>query len=181
MDQKIYLNVPDAMKVFAKRHGAIFTEGLGWWAPKSVYDNNSELWDFAREGPRILSRPLRPTCPLCGGLMIAICNPINSDEYWSCDLRSCKGSRPLGDARIHYEALFGGKEICDSPKKVFHKEYLKILESIFFGTGFHVEDWFLTPNRALGGISPEIALSQGHDQRVVTDLFIKFAREWFDD
>ncbi len=181
MEQHIRLDIPEAMEAYARNHGALYTEGFGWWALKWVYENTPELWDFVREGSRILSKPLRPTCPHpeCGSSMLAIPNPASGD-YWHCRLRSCNGRRPLGDARIYFQALIQGKDMSDPLNEALPEEYLKILESTFFGTGLHVTQWFLTAKRALRGKTPEIALSKGNNQRAVTELFIRFARDWLD-
>ena len=181
MEQHIKLDVPEAMKAYAKSHGALYTAGFGWWVLQSIYDNTPQLWEFAREGPRILSKLLRPTCPRpeCGSSMLAIPNPASGD-YWRCRLRSCNGSRPLGDPRIYFQALIQGRDMSDPLNKAHPEEYLKILESTFFGTGLHVTQWFLTAKRALRGKTPEMALSKGNNQRSVTELFIRFARDWLD-
>ena len=70
--------------------------------------------------------------------------------------------------------------MSDPLNKAHPEEYLKILESTFFGTGLHVTQWFLTAKRALRGKTPEMALWKGGNQRVVTELFIRFARDWLD-
>jgi len=181
MEQRIRLDIPGAMKAYARSHGALYTEGFGWWALKWVYENTPELWEFGCKEPRALSGPLRPICPepQCGSPMIAIPNPV-SDDYWHCRLRSCSGRRPLGDARIYLQALFQGKDMYNRLNNALPQEYLEILESTFFGTGLHVTQWFLTPKWALRGKTPEMALWKGNNQRVVTELFIRFAREWLD-
>jgi len=181
MDQTIWLDVSPTMEAFARLHGATHSKLEGWSVLESIFNASPELWEFRRkEEARTLKRDLRPLCPLCGDFMVAIPNPQIGKDHWDCYIKSCNGSRPIGDIRIYLAALTMGREMPNYLNKIAPDQYLMVLILIFKGSGLHIEKWFYSPKVALKGKTPEKALWTANDPNPVTSLFIKFAREWLE-
>ena len=113
--------------------------------------------------------------------MVAIPNPKAGNEYWKCYIKSCNGSRPIGDVRVYLSALTMGREMPDFLNKIAPDQYLMVLLLIFKGSGLHIEKWFYSPKVALRGKTPEKVLWMVNDPHPVTRLFIEFAREWLEN